>query len=181
MTGSSPYALVQTRLDELVSAVLTAEPQRASLTPGLAPQVARQLSGDIDTVLTKALAKDPARRYASVEQMAGDLERFRTGYPVLARPDSFTYWLRKSIGRHRLAAIVVAVLAAGLFGTAAILSMWQARLAEQRFNDLRAFAHTVVFDVNDALAPIAGTTAARKLVVEPPLRYLGSIVRRGQR
>ncbi|HTM34727.1 MAG TPA: protein kinase [Vicinamibacterales bacterium] len=178
LTGSSPYALRTTRLDELVSAVVTAEPQRASLTPGLAPQVARQLRGDIDTVLTKALAKDPARRYASVEQMAGDLERFRTGYPVLARPDSFAYWLRKSIGRHRLAAIMVAILAAGLFGTA-ILSMWQARLAEQRFDDLRAFAHTVVFDVNDALAPIAGTTAARKLVVETALRYLDRLFAEG--
>lgn len=171
LTGSSPYCLRTNRLDELVSAVLTAEPQRASLTPGLAPQVSRQLRGDLDTVLAKALAKDPARRYASVEQLAEDLQRHQTGYPVLARSDGVAYRLRKSIGRHRLAATVVGILAAGLVG-ATIQSTREARLAEQRFQDLRAFAHTVVFDVNDALAPIAGTTAARKLVVDTALRYL---------
>ena len=44
--------------------------------------------------------------------------------------------------------------------------------AERRLNELREFAHAVVFDVNDALSPIPGTTAARKLVVETALRYL---------
>lgn len=171
LTGASPYSLRTNRLDELVTAVLTAEPQRASLTPGLAPHVSRQLRGDLDTVLAKALAKDPARRYTSVEQLAHDLKCCQTGHPVLARPDSLAYWLRKSIGRHRFAATVAGMLGAGLVGTT-IQSTWQARLAEQRFQDLRAFAHTVVFDVNDALAPIAGTTAARKLVVETALRYL---------
>ncbi|MCC7179966.1 MAG: protein kinase [Acidobacteria bacterium] len=178
LTGTSPYCLRTNRLDELISAVLTAEPQRASLTPGLAPHLSRQLRGDLDTVLAKALAKDPARRYASVEQFADDLRRHLTGYPVLARPDSFAYWLRKSIGRHRFATAVAGILGAGLVGTA-IYSTWQARLAEQRFEDLRAFAHTVVFDVNDALAPIAGTTAARKLVVDTALRYLDRLFASG--
>jgi tetratricopeptide (TPR) repeat protein len=178
LTGSSPYALRSNRLDELVSAVLTAEPTRASLAPGLSTSVARQLRGDLETVLAKALAKDPARRYASVEQLADDLERYRTGFPVLAQPESVAYWLRKTIGRHRVAAIMVGVLTAGLAGTT-VLSTWQARLAERRFNDLRAFAHAVVFDVNDALAPIAGTTAARKLVVETALRYLDRLLADG--
>ena len=136
------------------------------------------MRGDLDTVLAKALAKDPARRYASVELLANDLKCYQTGYPVLARPDSFAYRLRKSIGRHRFAAIVAGILGAGLVG-ATIQSTWQARLAERRFEDLRAFAHTVVFDVNDALAPIAGTTAARKLVVETALRYLDRLFAEG--
>ena len=178
LTGTSPYPLRTNRLDELVSAVLTADPQRASLTPGLAPHVARQLRGDLDTVLAKALAKDPARRYASVELLANDLKCYQTGYPVLARPDSFAYRLRKSIGRHRFAALVAGIFGAGLVG-ATIQSTWQARLAERRFEDLRAFAHTVVFDVNDALAPIAGTTAARKLVVDTALRYLDRLFAEG--
>jgi tetratricopeptide (TPR) repeat protein len=48
----------------------------------------------------------------------------------------------------------------------------QARVAEQRFNDLREFARAVVFDVSDSLMPIPGTTAARKLLVDTALRYL---------
>src|SRR5262249_53955875 len=42
----------------------------------------------------------------------------------------------------------------------------------RRFEDLRQFAHSVVFDVNDSLSTIPGTTAARKLLVETALQYL---------
>ena len=79
MTGRGPYALHSDRIDEMVKAVLTAEPQRASLIPGLAPSHARKLRGDLETVLVKAVAKEPSRRYASVEQFADDLEALRGG------------------------------------------------------------------------------------------------------
>ena len=72
---------------------------------------------------------------------------------------------------------VAGVLAAGLVA-ATIVSTRQASLAQRRFEDLRAFAHATVFDVNDALAPIPGTTAARKLVVETALQYLDRLSQR---
>jgi tetratricopeptide (TPR) repeat protein len=178
LTGRGPYAVRSDRLGELMHAVLTAEPQRASLVPGLAPQYARKLRGDLETVLAKAVAKEPPRRYASVEQLADDFESYCKGDRVRARADTLAYRLLRTVGRHRAAFVVAGVLGVGLIA-ATIVSTWQARLAQRRFEDLRAFAHAVVFDVNDALAPIPGTTAARKLVVETALQYLDRLNRGG--
>lgn len=171
LTGSGPYPLKSNRVDEVVRAALTAEPVRASLSPQLPPQRARRLRGDLDNILAKALAKDPTRRYASVQQLADDLEAHRRGFPVRARPDSLAYRLRKFASRHRVASVTATVAMAALV-VALGVTVWQARIAERRFDDLHALAHAVVFDVNDSLATIPGTTATRKLVVETALRYL---------
>ncbi len=178
LTGSGPYALRSDRIGELVQAVLTAEPQRASRIPGQPAQHARKLRGDLENVLAKAVAKEPGQRYASVEQFADDLVSHLRGNPVRARADSVAYRLMKTVARHRVAFTTAAVLAVTLVG-ATIVSTWQARLAHRRFEDLRTFAHAVVFDVNDALAPIPGTTAARKVVVETALQYLDRLNRDG--
>jgi tetratricopeptide (TPR) repeat protein len=174
LTGSRPYALrseESARVDEIVHAVLTTEPRRASMTPGLAPRHARKLKGDLDNILAKAVAREPARRYASVEQLGDDLQAYRTGFPVRARPATMAYRLRRAASRHRLVFVVGGILGAALVAATAF-STWQAQVAQRRFDDLHTFARAVVFDVNDALAPIPGTVAARKLVVETALRYL---------
>jgi non-specific serine/threonine protein kinase/serine/threonine-protein kinase len=171
LTGQGPYGRPSNRVDEMVHAALHTEPVRASQTPGLDRHDARRLEGDLDNILAKAVARDPARRYASVDQFADDLAAFRRGYPVRARRDTVAYRLRRTMGRHRLAFALGGLLGAGLIAATA-MSVWQARLAERRFADLRAFARAVVFDVNDQLATIAGTTAARKLVVQTALQYL---------
>ncbi|MDH4065816.1 MAG: protein kinase, partial [Acidobacteriota bacterium] len=171
LAGRLPYDRPLDRLGHGVRPALAAEPRRASLAPGLPPQDARKLRGDLDRVLARAVATEPGRRYASVEQLADDLESYRKGFPVRARPDTVAYRVRKAVGRHRLPVALVGTLGAGLIAATA-LSVWEARLAGRRFEELQGFAHAVVFDVNDALAPIPGTTAARKLLVETALRYL---------
>jgi eukaryotic-like serine/threonine-protein kinase len=176
LTGHGPFALRSDRIDEMVQAVLTAEPRPAGQVSGITPRAARSLRGDLETVLLKAVARDPARRYASIEQLADDLEACRQGAPVRARRDSLAYRLSKAAARHRVAFTVAGVLAAGLV-VATIASVRQAGLAQRRFEDLRAFAHATVFDVNDALAPIPGTTAVRKLVVATALQYLDRLSR----
>ncbi len=89
----------------------------------------RTLSGDLATILGKALAHDPAARYASVQHLADDLARWQRGEPIVARPDSVAYRLRKLVQRRKLeaAAVVFAVLAlaGGLIGAIA-----QARRAD---------------------------------------------------
>jgi non-specific serine/threonine protein kinase/serine/threonine-protein kinase len=171
LTGGRPYPWRSGRLDELVQAIITAEPLRASQVAGLPPQRARTLRGDLDNVLLKAIAKDPHRRYASVQQLADDFEAYRSGFPVRARADTVVYRLRKTVTRHRFASAAAALSVVSLL-VAAGFSTWQARIANRRFDQLRTLAHALVFDVNDALSPIPGTTAARKLVVETALRYL---------
>jgi len=94
-------------------------------------QRARRLRGDLDTIVLKALQKDPSRRYSSAEALVDDLRRHRGGHPVRARPNTLTYRMATFVRRHRTAvaaaALVVLTLLAGIAGTA-----WQAvRAAEQ--------------------------------------------------
>jgi tetratricopeptide (TPR) repeat protein/predicted Ser/Thr protein kinase len=87
-----------------------------------------RLGGELDAILLRALQREPARRYPSVEALADDLRRFRTGLPVLARPDSVAYRAGKFVRRHRLGvAAGAAVALALLVGLGATL--WQARAA----------------------------------------------------
>jgi len=64
---------------------------------------ARRIGADLDTIVLKALAKEPARRYASVEALADDIERYRQRRPVRAQRDRFGYRVRRFIARHRAA------------------------------------------------------------------------------
>ncbi len=135
---------------------------------------AAHLSGDLDNILAMALRKEPARRYASVREMAEDVERSLESRPVRARPDTMLYRGGKFIGRHRVSLAagfaVVASLVAGL-----IYSQHQAQRAERRFGQVRKLAGRFLFDFDDAVKPLPGSTKARELVVTTALEYLDSL------
>jgi eukaryotic-like serine/threonine-protein kinase len=119
------------------------EPPSAVVRGTARERLRRRLSGDLDTIVLKALRKEPARRYPSVEALLEDVERHRTGLPVRARADSVAYRARKFLGRHRLAAAGAAVvflsLAAGVGGT-----LWQARATSREAAKARAVKDFVV-------------------------------------
>ena len=100
--------------------------QRPAVRP--ATSTAGALRGDIGVVVARATDADPARRYATVEAFADDIRRWRDGRPVLARPDSAGYRLRRYFQRHRwlVAATTLALLA--IVGGAGA-ALWQARAA----------------------------------------------------
>jgi len=81
-------------------------------------QLARRLSGDLDAIVMKALAADPAERYASAAGLAADLQRYLADQPVQARPDRITYRFGKFVLRHR--AGTAAAVAAAALATAAL-------------------------------------------------------------
>lgn len=74
------------------------------------------LDADLETVVLRCLEKDPARRYASARELAEELGRYLAGEPIVARPASLSYRLRKWVGRRKAfaAAVATAVLAAAL-------------------------------------------------------------------
>jgi eukaryotic-like serine/threonine-protein kinase len=92
LTGARPYRLQSTAPEELLRAVGEQEPERPSTV-----RQDKRLAGDLDTIVLKALRKDPARRYASVQQLSEDLRRLLEGLPVLARPDNFGYRAMKFV------------------------------------------------------------------------------------
>ena len=96
-------------------------------------QLQRKLRGDLDTIVDTALRKEPARRYASAEQLRADIERYLTGLPVLARPDTVGYRAAKFVRRHKLGVLAgIIVLASIVVGLAvATVALSRARQAER--------------------------------------------------
>jgi len=107
-------------------------------------RLSRRLAGDLDTIVAKALKREPGERYATVAAFADDLRRHLANLPVRARPDGAGYRLRKALARHRIeAAAALAVVAALVAATAIALS--QARVsARQRDRALADLARAEI-------------------------------------
>jgi serine/threonine-protein kinase len=82
------------------------------------PAVPRSVPADLARIVHMALRKEPARRYASAEQLATDLRRYLDGQPVIAQDDTWTYRTVRFVGRHRWAVAAAAVFAVVLAGFA---------------------------------------------------------------
>ncbi len=172
LTGRKPYRTAAGGdTAALLNAVLTEEPQ----SPGAAAPGAR-IPSDVDAIVLKALRKEPAARYGSVDQLALDIERFLERRPVAARRGSNAYRARKFVIRHWVSlaagAAVVAALATGL-----LVADTQRRKAERRFRDVRTLANAYLFEFHDAIRDLPGATAARSLVVKRGLEYLDRLAR----
>lgn len=98
-------------------------------------QRAKQVTADLEHVVAKAMHKDVARRYATAQALASDIERWLDDKPVLAHPDSVAYRSGKFIGRHPLGVAAASVALVAVLGAAG-LAVWQARQAEQAASDL---------------------------------------------
>jgi serine/threonine protein kinase len=141
LAGTRPFKLQQkANALALAQAVLSSEPLRPSDAATDAP-ARRQLRGDLDTIILKALKKSPVERYATVSEFAEDIQRYVQGDPVRARPDSNWYRARKFVTRNALlvgaAASILLALAAGL-----AIALWQvqvARTEQRRAEDVKQF------------------------------------------
>lgn len=96
----------------------------------------RTLSGDLATIIAKALAHEPAARYASVQHFADDVRRWLSGAPILARPPSLAYHASRFVRRHWVATSVAATLAVALV-IATGVSLQQAALARRQADEAR--------------------------------------------
>ena len=169
-----------------MNAALDLPPEQTSQKREGAARSRRQLKGDLDNIVLKALRKEPERRYASVEQLSEDIRRHLEGLPVAATPDSLPYRARKFVLRHKvgMAAIVAVVLAvfAGVTATVreARIADANARRAQERFNDVRKLANSLMFEIHDSIRDLPGSTPARRLLVTRALEYLDGLSRQSQ-
>ena len=174
LTGQKPYQLRRGSRAELEEAILTTDSALMSdaarrgdgataTQRGLSKdRLARALAGDLDTIVAKAMKKDPLQRYTTVAAFAEDIQRHLDGLPVEAQPDSWQYRAGKFVARNRLGVAaslaVVAALATGL-GTA----LWQASVATQQALRADAAATTARTEKTraDAEAQTAKTESTR--------------------
>ena len=124
LTGRRP---VDVTPEDGIAALLDAEP-RAPSSLVADPAARKRLRGDIDTMVLKALQKEPERRYAGAGALASDLRRHLQGHPVAARADTLRYRLSRFTHRHRVAVVAGMV---GLLATAGgvVATLHQARIA----------------------------------------------------
>lgn len=91
--------------------------------PPRAGQIVKELRGDLECVLQKALEKAPARRYQGAAALAEELERFLRGEPVRAHPPNPAYALRKFVNRHKFATATALLFFTLVFGGVTWVSM----------------------------------------------------------
>jgi serine/threonine-protein kinase len=117
--AARPPTTAQGEPDE--SGVATS-PVAAASARGSSPDgLRRALRGDLDAIVLKALRTEPERRYASVADLAEDIERFLAHQPVLAGPDTIAYRGRKFVDRHP--AVAATGIAALLFGGTYVITL----------------------------------------------------------
>lgn len=172
VSGHMPYDAGGPQVLENLRVVRESEAARLS-------SIHRDLRGDVETIIGKALEKDPARRYASAGELAADLRRHLRDEPILARPPSAFYRASKFVRRNRTlvasALAVFAALALGLFGTArgflrASDQAERARAESERAQRTADFFRTILQGVDPAVAQGSDTTLFKRVLDDTAAR-----------
>ena len=100
-------------------------------------QRAKLLKGDIDTIVLKALQKEPERRYSSTEQLMDDIVKHQQNYPISAKPDSFAYRTKKFVQRNTLSTAFVSIFVVGLLSASMIIFQQSLTIEQERDAALR--------------------------------------------
>ena len=168
VTGQLPYDLTRAQIPEAVRIICEQAPRSISATfTGT-----RRLDADVITIAGKCLEKEASRRYQSAAQLGDDVQRYLTDQPILARPPSAAYQLKKLAARHKGAvafAATVFVLVAALAATSTVQAVRIAR-ERDRANQEAETAQKVsqfledLFKVPDPSESRGSTVTAREIL-----------------
>lgn len=148
LTGRPPYRVERHAFARAATTIIEAPPVPPH-------RICRSVRGDLETIVLKALAKAPARRYSSAAELESDLQRYLRCEPIVARPPTLGYQLRM-LARRNCAAVAASALAcvALLGGTAA--ATWQADAAERRFEYARQTAEYLLNGIGSRVGALPG-------------------------
>jgi serine/threonine-protein kinase len=198
LTGSKPFEFQNIRLSEIEriichhtarlpsemlarssSAVDRARAASAAEARSTTPaRLRRELSGDLDNIVMKALRKEPDRRYTSADEMATDLKRYESGQTVIARRDTMRYRAGKFVRRHAMAVAASTAMMVMLAGVATVMAMQAHRVAQERLvaekerkrSDEVAKFLTSLFEVSDPTEARGQEVTAREILERGSLR-----------
>ena len=168
LSGRRPYDVKQSLLPEAIRVICEESPRPLSkIWKGK-----QRLDPDVITIVLKALEKEPSRRYQSAAAFAEDVQRYLTQQPILARPPTAAYQLRKLAARHKTPFAFVAVLFVLLvgFGVTMTLQARRIALARDRASQEAATAQSVskflvdLFKVSDPSEAKGNSITARELL-----------------
>jgi tetratricopeptide (TPR) repeat protein len=175
LSDTRPYATSGNSV-EVERAIVHDEPIRMSRA---AARFKRELAGDLDNIVARALRKDPDERYASVLALRDDIERHLAHQPIMAQPESAASRARKFVRRHRAgvlaSALVLAAIGAGLVGV-----VWQAQVARIEARKATAIRDFLVgiFERNSVAHPDgarARQTTAAELLAQSAQQIRGQL------
>jgi serine/threonine-protein kinase len=178
LAGARPYRLARGTRAELEEAVLRADVPRpsrsirseaaAAARATTAKGLSRALRGDLDTIILKAMRKEPMERYATASAFLQDIERYLRGQPVLARPARNGYRLRKFVARHLLPVAAGSVALVIVMGSVAV-ALYEAQVAaseRERALELSLRNEALIDDLRRqairSLEPAAGQNPSEK-------------------
>ncbi len=141
LSGERAHQFASHSLTDLQRTICEIDPRRVS---EVAPRWRNQLRGDLDAILGLAMRKEPALRYASVEQLAQDVERYLNGWAVFARQGNVSNRARKFLRRNRTAIAVAALFAGALIGGATTAGLQAARASRAQALAERERLHAVI-------------------------------------
>jgi serine/threonine protein kinase len=169
LSGIPPYR--GTTPKEVLASIRQTDPAPVEK---LEPGVPRELA----TIARKSMARDPKQRYPSAKELAEDLRRFQTGQLVSAYSYSGWELVRRWTWKHRAGvaavALILLTMVAGLLMTSrqARVAQSERARAERSLSDVRHLANSFMFEFNDAITNLPGSTPARALVVKRAREYL---------
>jgi len=136
---------------------------------------------DLQAIIGKAAAQDPAHRYATVDALMGDINRMRSGHTVSARPATSGYRFSKYVSRHKVGvllgstALVALIGAFGLTLTQYLRAESALASANARFEQSRELARTMVFDIYDEVALLGGSLEVREKMADVLKAYVDEL------
>ncbi len=160
LSGEKPLDMDVGGFEKILETISTAEPIPPSevVDSDTLPFSHRELRGDIDNIVLKAVRKEPERRYRSVEDLADDVLAHLEARPIEARPNTFRYRAGKLILRNKAAFAAGAIITAALIA-ATTVSLWQARAARRESETAQAMNR---FLQNMLLTAVPGTDGPAK-------------------
>lgn len=174
LTGSRPYKLQNLSDAATEQVVFKKDSWKLSLAPDLPRRIRKELSGDLDGIVLRAMDPDPSRRYLSVQHFDEDLFRYLEGRPVSARKTSAAYRLRKLMQRHKTAVVATSAVSVALFFSLLIGSR-QSRLADRRVRQVRTLSDSAISDMTDKLQHSSASAETQAAIFRSALRYLDGL------
>ncbi len=148
LCGTSPFFISSMRLSEIERAICEKDPLPPSQMVGAdespgsisiaeargtsAKRLRRTLDGDLNNIVLMAMRKEPERRYGSAEQLAGDIQRYLEGKPVIARRDTVSYRTTKFVKRHWLPVSAAAAASFMIIAFSVTTYVQSVRIAAER-------------------------------------------------
>jgi serine/threonine-protein kinase len=200
LTGSKPFDFQSVRLAEIERVICNHTPplpsevmvighgsseverrriaEAAELRGSTPARMRRELAGDLDNIVMKALRKEPARRYTSADELATDLKRHESGQTVIARRDTMRYRAGKFVRRHSMAVSATAGVVVLLAALATAMGVQAHRVSQERaiaenerkHSDEIAKFLTGLFEVADPSEARGNAITAREILDRGALR-----------